>query len=227
MFYAKNFLKMDKIDRLLDALENPERFTRAEIEALLRDPEVKKTFDVLDKTKSSLRPVVQPDVEAEWKKFENTHGGLEPIRRFRFKDLLTRNIAASIAVGVVSLSAVAAIVGIGISRHDRPESSSPTIDDKPETIVEKSQPATSNATEEEPKVIAPEIKIFDNEPLETILSDIAAYYDCKVIFNKDSAKTLRLYFRWDNALTLSEVVESLNNFEQISLTVEDNTIKVD
>ena len=47
MSYAKNYLKMDKIDRLLDAIESPNRYTPTEIEAMLKDPEVKEVSEGL------------------------------------------------------------------------------------------------------------------------------------------------------------------------------------
>ncbi len=59
---------MDKIDRLFDAVEHPERYSSVEIKEMLKDPEVKEVFDLLDKTKSSLQAVEIPDIEDEWKK---------------------------------------------------------------------------------------------------------------------------------------------------------------
>ncbi len=57
---------MDKIDLLLDAIEHLDRYTPTEIEAMLRDPEVKEVFDLLDKTKASLHTLPDPDIETEW-----------------------------------------------------------------------------------------------------------------------------------------------------------------
>ena len=42
---------MDKIDRFLDAIEYPERYTQSEIDAMLQDLEINELFDLLDKTK--------------------------------------------------------------------------------------------------------------------------------------------------------------------------------
>ena len=64
---------MDKIDRFLDAIEYPERYTQSEIDAMLQDPEIKVVFDLLDKTKSSLQTQQSPDIEAEWRRFEKNH----------------------------------------------------------------------------------------------------------------------------------------------------------
>ena len=73
----------------------------------------------------------------------------------------------------------------------------------------------------------PEIVVFEDETLEAIMIRIAAYYDYKVIFNNNAAKSIRLYFRWNQALPIEDIVESLNNFEQITLSVNDETINID
>ena len=88
---------MDKIDRFLDAIEYPERYTQSEIDAMLQDPEIKKVFDLLDKTKSSLQPQQSPDIEAEWRRFEKNHPMSKVMHRFWLAGILSRNIAATIA----------------------------------------------------------------------------------------------------------------------------------
>ena len=72
----------------------------------------------------------------------------------------------------------------------------------------------------------PQTIVFKGENLETILADIARYYGASVKFNQDAAKSLQLYFEWNQALPLNEVVEQLNNFEQINITLTDNVLTV-
>lgn len=227
MSYAKNYLKMDKIDRLLDAIEHPERYTQTEIETMLRDPEVKETFDLLDKTKSSIRPIVIPDVEEEWKRFGKKHCNQAATRRSGWlRGIFSRNAAASIAVGVASLTAVAAVVGAGIYHLNNRATAIQDVEIMTETGCVTTQPDTIKSIDgvNDP---ATEIVVFDNENLETILTGIADYYGCNVIFNNDASKSLRLYFRWDRTLSMAETVERLNNFEQIQLTLEGTTINAD
>lgn len=218
---------MDKIDRLLDAMEHPERFTPTEIEDMLKDPEVKEFFDLLDKTKSSLQTVVTPDIDEEWSRFENKHSKSASSLMDWLARVFTRNAAASIAIVIATFTAVATIVGVGIHHINTDRKASihevRAVDDKDAVA---SQPNLLEASEVEGKA-APETVVFDDEPLETILTYIAAYYDCKVVFNNEASKSLRLYFRWNQGLPLEEVVERLNNFEQINLTVKDKTIKAD
>ena len=74
---------------------------------------------------------------------------------------------------------------------------------------------------------APETIVFDNEPLETIISGIALHYGYEVLFRDVDSKSLRLYFRWNQELPVEEIVEKLNNFEQIHIAIEDKNIIID
>lgn len=226
MSYAKNFLKMDKIDRLFDAMEHPEHYTSAEIEAMMSDPEVKEVFDLLDRTKSSLQMISTPDVEKEWDKFKSNHRRYGMLNRRRLTKLISRNAAASIAIGIASFTAVAAIVGVGINHFNHREA--PTAE-----IIAATEPEMFVADRDTIRIIDSdqeeivEIIVFDNEPLESIMDRIARHYGYEVVFEDNTSKSLRLYFRWNQSLPIEDIAESLNNFEQIHLTLKDNTIKID
>lgn len=216
---------MDKIDRLLDAIEHPDRYSEKDIETMLADPEIREIYNLLDKTSASITPITSPDVSAEWETFKNSHPATR--QRRTFKTIFTRNIAASIAIGIASLATVAAVVGASINYvldKKTEESSTETVAEVKERIVPNDSTIASEATISE---TAPGTIVFDNEPFETILGRIAGYYGYTVAFSEDSPKTLRLYFRWNQAQTLDEVVESLNNFEQIHISITDKTIKID
>ena len=217
---------MDKIDRFLDAIEYPEHYTPSEIEAMLQDPEIKEMFDLLDKTKSSLQTLQTPDIEAEWKRFEKNHPTSKVTHRFWLAGIMSRNIAATIAIAIVSFTAVATIVSIGINQlNQRQEVSSPA-DVKTEYVEVIAKPDSVRSVEPD-KDKTPEIRVFDNEPLKTIVGKIAEYYGYKVEFDNEASKSLRLYFRWNQENTVEEVVERLNNFEQIHIVIKDKTIKID
>lgn len=216
---------MDKIDKLLDAIEHPDRYSDSEIREMLQDPEVEEVFDMLDKTKSSLQPIATPDIDAEWKAFESAHRHLNAKSRFRIFNFISRNIAASIAIGMVSLVAVAAVVGVSVNymlKHN-------------EDAVSEGAPAsnemvavTDTVSEiKEIQTLTQDTIVFDNDSLETIINRIAEYYDCKATFSSETSKSLRLYFRWNQAQPLDEVIESLNNFERIHITAKDKTITID
>ena len=217
---------MDKIDKLLDAIEHPERYSDVEMEAMLADSEVKEVYDMLDKTKSSLTPIATPDVDAEWKAFQKTHPTVQQRKPFHIFNLFTRNVAASTAIGIASIAAVAAVVGVSVNYALNQKEAANTT----ETVAVVKENTVVNDTivsVEETSAVLPETIAFDNEPLVAIVTRIADYYGYKAEFSTDAPKTLRLYYRWNQAQTIEDVVESLNNFEQINLTVKDKTIKID
>lgn len=212
---------MDKIDRLLDAIEHPDSYSEKDIEAMLADPEVREVYDLLDKTTASLTSIPAPDVDAEWAAFERAHGK----RRFRILNLFSRNLAASIVIAVASLAAVAAVVGVSVNYVLNQKTEIPATGPVAAVIENVISNDTVIVAEPAPAT-APETIVFDNEPLEVIADHIAGYYGYSVEYTADAPKSLRLYFRWNQAQTLDEVIESLNNFEQIHISVKDRTIKI-
>ncbi|MDE6268344.1 MAG: DUF4974 domain-containing protein [Muribaculaceae bacterium] len=216
---------MDKTERLLEALDAPERYTASEIEEMLNDGETKETFDLLDKTMSSLQYITVPDVEEEWKRFERNHRKVNHTHSFLPAGLFPRNIAATIAILIAS-TAVAAIVGVGIARIYSRHTSTPTVEDNTETVTAEASP-DSILLRDDRNEISAEVVVFDNETLEKIISEISSYYGFEAAFNDEKVKTLRLYFRWDPVMTAEEVVGRLNNFDQIRIVIDGKTIKVD
>ena len=217
---------MDKTERLLDAMNNPEKYSSAEIEEMLRDAETKEIFDLLDKTKSSLQPISTPDIDVEWNKFKDNNYYKKKSSVLRLSAFFSRKVAASVTIAILSITAVAAIVGISVS----------SLNNKENVTSEKEVAATKEIiTNREDSIQTPsdspiqsfETVIFDNEPLEVIMKQIGDFYGYKTEFNGENTRSLRLYFRWNQASTVQEIVESLNNFEQIHLAIEGKTIKID
>lgn len=223
---------MDNTDRLLDTMEHPEKYTPEELEAMLTNPEVEEVFEMLDKTKSALCDISTPDIEEEWEKFETRCSTAIPNRQNRIKRVFSRNIAASIIIGLVSVTALAAIVGVGLHQitKEKSEREIPVTEERTVTqyknVTVGQDTLTSTVSGEDTSSIT-EVIIFDNDPLDSILNRISAYHGCEVSFNNEAAKSLRLYFRWNQSLPLVEVIERLNNFEQIHLTLDESTIKID
>ncbi|MCH5243103.1 MAG: DUF4974 domain-containing protein [Muribaculaceae bacterium] len=217
---------MDKTDRLLDAMNNPEKYSSEEIEEMLRDAETKEIFDLLDKTKSSLQPISTPDIDVEWDKFKDNNYYKKKSSVLRLSAFFSRKIAASVTVAIISITAVAAIIGISVSSLNNKENvtSEKEVAATKEIITNRED---SIKTTSDSPIQSFETVIFDNEPLEVIMKQIGDFYGYKTEFNSENARSLRLYFRWNQASTIQEIVESLNNFEQIHLTIESETIKID
>lgn len=218
---------MDKIVRILDAINNPEKYSTVEIEEILEDGEAKEILDLFDKTKSSLlQQVPFPDIEDEWIKFKHKNHSKREIRKLSLPKILSGKIAVSITVAIISITSVAAIVGMSVKSLNTKEniSSGKEFSELGNVIINQGD---SIKTTSSTPTLSIEPVIFDNELLGAIMNQIGDFYGYKIEFKNDNATSLRLYFKWKQASSINEVVESLNNFEQIHLTIEGKTIKID
>ena len=216
----------DKIDRLLDALEHPENYTDTEVEQILSDPQAREVYDMMRKTADASAPVPQINLDEEWQRFEAKQTRRKPVILRWLPFMASRNAAAAVLAIVGTLAVVAATIGVTHYIGTQKDlAQTQQTEQQEQTAVAKTDiaPADTIPTEVAP---LPETILFKGETLETILSDIARYYGTTVKFNQNAAKSLQLYFEWNQALPLNEVVEQLNNFEQIDITLTDNVLTV-
>ncbi|MEE0906917.1 MAG: DUF4974 domain-containing protein [Muribaculaceae bacterium] len=216
----------DKINQLLDALERPESFTNTEIEQMLADPEVRKAYDMLRKTADVSAPVPEINLDEEWQRFEAKQREHKPFILRLLPFLASRNAAAVVLALAGTLAVVAATIGVTHYIGARQElAQTQQTEQQEQTVVANTDIAPTDTIPVE-KVPLPQTILFKGETLETILADIAKYYGVSVKFNQDASKSLQLYFEWNQALPLNEVVEQVNNFEQINITLTNNVLTV-
>lgn len=216
----------DNIDRLLDALEHPENYSDAEVEQLLTDSEAREVYDMLRKTADASAPVSEINLDEEWRRFEAKQPKRSPVILRWLSFMASRNAAAVIIALVGTLAVVAATIGVThyFNANKEMAQTEQTEPQKQTAIADSNVAPTDTLTNEEAPL--PETIVFKGENLERILADMAGYYGVTVKFNQDAAKSLLLYFEWDQSLPLSEVVEQLNNFEQINITLTDKALTV-
>ncbi len=63
----------DKTDRLLEAIEHPERFSDEELNALLSEPEIRELYDLMSKTSDAVAETPVYDLDKEWDTFVTNH----------------------------------------------------------------------------------------------------------------------------------------------------------
>ena len=216
----------DNIDRLLDALEHPEKYSDAEVEQLLTDSEAREVYDILRRTADVSAPVPEINIDDEWRRFE----AKQPKRISNILHWLSfvasRNAAAVVIALVGTLAVVAATIGVThYFNADKELAQTEQTKPQKQTDIANANVAPTDTIPSETAPL-PETIVFKGENLERILADIAEYYGATVKFNQDAAKSLLLYFEWDQSLPLSEVVEQLNNFEQINITLTDKVLTV-
>lgn len=212
---------MDRTDILLDAIEHPGRYSTQELEQLSSDPEVSESLRILDMTMSALQQLPQPDVDREWQEFKSANR----IHKSSSGGFIKRNVAASVTIATLSLACAATGIGVAINEMRS------HVDNVPQVEEATSQnPSMSETKESQPdKGTTPmqsETIVYDNKQLETILREMAEYYSVRINYLSDDSKSLRLYFKWNKSSSLEEIVRFLNNFEQINLTLDDNTLTV-
>ena len=216
----------DNIDRLLDALEHPENYNDTEIEQLLTDPDEREVYEMLRKTADISAPVPEINIDEEWRRFEAKQPKRRPVILGWIFFMASRNAAAVIIALVGTLAVVSATIGVTHYFNANKEmAKTEQTEPQKQTVIANSNVAPTDTIPDETTPL-PETIVFKGENFERILADIAGYYGATVKFNQDAAKSLKLYFEWDQSLPLSEVVEQLNNFEQINITITDKILTV-
>lgn len=240
----------DNTDRLLEAIEHPEHFSDDELAALLNDPDMRELYDLMSKTSDAIAETPAYDLDKEWDAFVGKYYSSEPVlqslsdndnsrvnplpgnkanNKLSKKFILTffnRHAAAVIALGIIaSLAVVAATVGIRYtSKHTEPTPTEAVTVASPEIIKTEVVNVTDSSASEENKVV--EVVTFKDESFESLINVICEYYGANSTFVNSSVKDLHLYYKWDQSLPLVEVVEELNNFEQINISLNDNMLTI-
>jgi hypothetical protein len=203
----------DKIRLLLDMHEHPESYTDEQLASMLDD----EMLERLATAKRAMTDIPEPDVDAEWQRFEQEH--FTPAHNRRWL-----KVAAMIA-GVLMLSAFT-YAAIHAVRAHQPEVQQPLTEQ-----VEKTDApvATSSSTEAAgiDSVSTGQPVTFDNVALETIVGDIAARHQMQVEFRNEDARALRFYFVWQPDEDLDAALERLNLFESVNISKEGNIIVVE
>ena len=153
----------------------------------------------------------QVDIDEEWQKFEAKH--FVPKR----KSWGWMQVAA-LFIGVLMLSGITYATIHYASTRTEEAKISQTQDTQNTSDSQHEQTSVADST----MTITP--INFENIRLDSMLTDIAAYYHYKVEIRNEALHNLRLFYRWDQKTSIDSVIEELNNFEQLHLTLEGNTI---
>lgn len=68
--------------------------------------------------------------------------------------------------------------------------------------------------------------VFENVPLDEMVKDIVLYYHWVADIKSEQAHAIRLYYKWDRTATIESVVEDLNHFNHVNISIEDNKLIV-
>ena len=220
-----------RIEWLLELQDHSEQLTDEQLQQIYADDEMRQLVQQLGFAKRAFLhdelKNYSPNVDDEWEKFAVRHteeldaldeGGAKP----RFPTyLFTHKIAASF-VGVLLASGIA-FAAIQVVRNvntPKPQiaSTEQATGIKPVTSL----PADTVKAD----TIAAAPYIFNNVPLDSMLTVIAAVHGVGVEFENDAARQLRFHFVWKREDSLSRVVEKLNTFEAVTIGMEGEKLLV-
>ncbi len=212
---------MDKYDLVLDIIEHPDKYSSEQLAEIMSEPETREIYNLLCKTESAIKDSEEPDVSSEWEKFSDSR-----LVRSRRVFSWFGNRAASIAA-IVGSSIVAVAAGIAVTVSVIDHKSEPFAEN---TAVAPSAVAISTdtiATKCDTVNVYMTPVMFENEPLEKIMNEVAKTYRVEVKFKDENVASLHLYYKLDPSLTLNDVIEQLNTFEQINIRRNGNTLIID
>ena len=219
-----------RIEWLLELQEHPEQLTDEQLQQILADDEMRQLVKQLGFAKRAFKHDAlkndTPDVDAEWEKFAASHSEeLEILDEGEYKPrlrayLAPRKIAASF-IGVLLASGIA-FAAIQVMRNiSTPKPQQPTTE---QTTIEPVTSLLADTVKDDTIPVEP--YIFNNVPLDSMLTTIATAHGVGVEFENEAARHLRFHFVWKREDSLSRVVEKLNTFEAVNIGMEDKTLVV-
>lgn len=252
----KSHEMQQRIEWLLELQDHPEQLTDEQLQQILADDEMRHLVQQLGFAKRAFKHDAlkndTPDVEGEWEKFAASHSEeltnaaraegklactmpckeeedesqLEILDEGEYKPrlrayLAPRKIAASF-IGVLLVSGIA-FAAIQVVRNiSTPKPQQPTTEQTTDIDPVTSLPADTVKAD----TISVEPYIFNNVPLDSMLTAIATAHGVGVKFENEAARHLRFHFVWKREDSLSRVVEKLNTFEAVNIGMEDKTLVV-
>ena len=185
----------------LKMLLHPEQYTDEQMDQMLNEVEVS-----------------VPDANEVWQEWKDSADTTQSHSSFLFHSPW-RKIAAMF-IGVLILSGIAyAALHIGSNT-----------DSKPKVAVTQRKPNVKKVKKTHGFAMAPTKKapvIYNNVELQQIMQCIADGYGVKVVFKNETARTLRFYLQWDSDDTLQDIIDMINHFEKVHLTLSDETITIE
>lgn len=220
-----------RIEWLLELQDHPEQLTDEQLQQILADGEMRQLVKQLGFAKRALKHDELKndtlDVEGEWEKFAASHSEeLEILDEGEYKPrlrtyLAPRKIAASF-IGVLLVSGIA-FAAIQVVRNiSTPKPQQPTTEQMTDIDPVTSLPADTVKAD----TISVKPYIFNNVPLDSMLTAIATAHGVGVEFENEAVRHLRFHFVWKREDSLSRVVEKLNTFEAVNIGMEDKTLVV-
>ncbi len=193
-----------KKEEQIRMLLHPEEYTDEQLDQMLDETNV---------------PV--PDADEEWKKFESRIANPQQQRDSQQQGTRRWLRVAAAFIGVLMLSGITyAAVHMIRSQETR--------DREQETVAAaNAQHSTHNTQLAEQDSTAMKPVVYEDTELATILNEIATFYQYEVVYKNEASKHIRLYFTWNQKVTIDELIGTFNKFERIHITSENKKLIVE
>ena len=189
---------------------DPEQFTEEEIRQLMEDDECRQFYEQMVRAADS--------VFADEAMFSSEDG----VKTAKERSLISliRKVAAAL-VGILMLSGIAyAAIHYTRNREAKQQTEYAVTEQSTNNVAKETTMSPDSSVTVKPKT-------FENVPLKDIVEEIAAYHHLKVEVRNGEAAALRLYYPWNPQMAFRQVVEELNRFEKVKLTVRENVIVIE
>ena len=159
-----------------------------------------------------------PDVGHEWMVFIGARSKGQGARgRFRLA-------AACAALLFMSALAVAGVMHLWNVSLALPSAQEETATPRQQGKAYAAAEPSASAAGVESEAADTAVHTFENQELHIILKELAEHYHVEVSYKNEACKHVRFYLQWDNTQTLNDVVEKINHFEKVHLTLDNQTI---
>ena len=204
---------MNKTDLLFQMMEQPHAYTDQQWQEILADEECRELYTLMAKTQSAFDTQNEIDdetIDVEWKRLSTSSS-----RRWLR--------VAAMFIGVLMISGMT-IAAVHLVRNAVGVDTKAPIQET--SITDSHQSALPTDTIKSDTITKAESVVFDNVTLDSIARDIAAYHHLEMDLQNEQTKQLRFYFVWKQEDNLQEVIEKLNMFEHVNMTVENDKLMV-
>ena len=103
-------------------------------------------------------------------------------------------------------------------------------DEKPKTAIAERKPDIDKVEKTYGMEVLPTKNApveFNNVELQQIMKYVSDNYHIKVVFKNNKARTIRFYLQWESDNTLQEIIDKINHFEKVRLTLNEETITIE
>jgi len=215
--------ELNKPDLLFRMMEQPQRYTADEWQAILADDECRELYTLMSKTQSAFDAVCADEMvtdevmDAEWKRLENEKN--TPHSTLHTSHSTLHKIAATF-IGILLVSGISlAAIQLWKSAPGASKEKEKIVPTTDTTVVAKQTPVLEETVDAS--------VTYDNVPLEKMLSEIAAHYGVEAVFQSDSVRQLRFHFVWNREQPINKVIENLNRFERLHVTLKHQQLIVE